>query len=422
MKYSQLRTLEVSKIGFSLKNFDDNSNMTEEEKIGMIRSAYEDYGCTLFDIPCDPINEEIFGKAVKSFRSEIILCAKFTPQIFQTPNFRDNLELTLKNSLKRLQTDYIDIYYQHANPSEDRRLNYTAELIEILFVEGNIRGWGISGALDKVKRIRRANSIMPITAIQTEYSILNKSINNRLIALCQELGIGIVAVSNSYAETLEFMKKRVMDLENQDESSIKFKDTILKNYDMLSNRVIEIANEKSATPDQISFAWLMSKSENIVPVSIVNNQKQLKEIFDSTKVELNEEEFNELDGISIKLERKSTPFDIDSNIIELEVDGKNYICRLIFTDHGTKRYFERKVIQEKVLNSLKRAWNGLLEDADDKKSISYICDRKNSIAVVCNLYWSLNKDKLTLILITIIVSNDPTISKKRMGTCHVHEI
>ena len=204
MKKRKLRDLTVSAIGMGCMGFSHGYGACppESESIRLMRSAYEDYGCTFFDtaeVYAAYENEILVGKALKPIRDKIILATKFMPEIFlpgqeipEGKTSRRGLRSALENSLKRLQTDYIDLYYEHRVPA-NRDVAEVAEWMGELIKEGKIRAWGVSEATPE--QIKRAHSVTPLTAVQSEYSIMERKYEAEVIPLCKELNIGFVAYS-----------------------------------------------------------------------------------------------------------------------------------------------------------------------------------------------------------------------------------
>ena len=202
MQYRKLRDIEVSAVGLGCMGFSHGYGTVppENEAIRLIHKAYE-LGCTLFDTAeaYGPYtNEELVGKAVKPFRDKIILTTKFSP-IFQVGQeipegklSKKGITNALNDSLKRLQTDYIDIYYEHRVPL-DSNVEEVASWMGEFIKEGKIRAWGQSQST--VEQIKKAHAITPLTAIQSEYSMMERMFEKDVIPTCQELNIGFVAFS-----------------------------------------------------------------------------------------------------------------------------------------------------------------------------------------------------------------------------------
>ena len=202
MKYRKLRDIEVSAVGIGCMGFSHGYGAipTEEESIRLMHKAY-DLGCTLFDTAeaYGPFtNETLVGKAVKPFRDKIILTTKFVP-VFQPGQeipegklSKKGVTNALNDSLKRLQTDYIDIYYEHRVPL-DSNVEEVAQWMGEFIKEGKIRAWGQSQSTPE--QIKKAHAVTPLTAIQSEYSMMERMFEGDVIPLCKELNIGFVAFS-----------------------------------------------------------------------------------------------------------------------------------------------------------------------------------------------------------------------------------
>lgn len=165
----------------------------KNESIRLIRQAY-DMGCTFFDTAEGygaGDNERLVGEAVKPFRNRIVLATKLHLNMREGDTaavIRNHLEA----SLKRLGTDYVDLYYQHRIEDNDR-VEEVAGVMGELIKEGKIRGWGQSQATED--QIRRANAVTPLTAIQSEFSMMERMFEKDVIPACEELGIGFVPFS-----------------------------------------------------------------------------------------------------------------------------------------------------------------------------------------------------------------------------------
>ena len=188
--------LEVSAVGYGCMGFSRGYGKCpdSETAIGLMRAAYE-RGCTFFDTAqsyADGENEKLVGEAVKPFRGEIVLATKIHIPEEAKNNLGQVLESRLDASLRRLGTDYVDIFYQH-------RMNKSISAEEVayemgrLIAKGKICGYGQSQST--ADEIIRANAVTPMTAVQNEYSIMERSFEKEVIPTCERLGIGFVAFS-----------------------------------------------------------------------------------------------------------------------------------------------------------------------------------------------------------------------------------
>lgn len=187
-------SLTVSAVGLGCMGFSHGygPGPDREESIRLIRTAYE-LGCTFFDTAesyAAGENEKLVGEAIKPFRKNIILATKL-----HIPEDRD-LETVIREhldaSLERLGTDYVDLYYQH-RVNKNIPVEEVAGVMGKLIDEGKIRSWGQSQATEE--EVRRSHAVTPITAIQSEYSMMERMFEKDVIPACQELGIGFVPFS-----------------------------------------------------------------------------------------------------------------------------------------------------------------------------------------------------------------------------------
>ena len=187
-------SLSVSEIGLGCMGFSHGygPGPDKEEAIQLIRSAYE-LGCTFFDTAegyAAGENEKLVGEAIKPFRQKIILATKL--HIPEDRDVETAVREHLDASLKRLGTDYVDLYYQH-RVNKNIPVEEVAGVMGRLIEEGKIRGWGQSQATEE--ELRRAHAVTPLTAIQSEYSIMERMFEKDVIPACQELGIGFIPFS-----------------------------------------------------------------------------------------------------------------------------------------------------------------------------------------------------------------------------------
>lgn len=326
METRKLRNLTVSAIGMGCMGFTHGYGALppESEAIRLIRSAYENYGCTLFDTAegYGPyLNEELVGKAVKPFRKNIILSTKFTPEIFfagqeipEGKTSRRGIRNALDASLKRLQTDYIDIYYEHRVPAE-RDVAEVAEVMGELIKEGKIRGWGVSECTEA--QVRRANSVTPLTAVQSEYSLMERKYEKDVIPACKELGIGFVAFSPMASGFLsgKYSSKDEFKGDDVRRAITRFHKENMDANQPLLDLLHKIAANKNATPAQISLAWMIRKNDFVVPIPGMRRDERLKENFGAANLQLSPAEIadieSELAKIKIYGDRK------DSDILKL---------------------------------------------------------------------------------------------------------
>ncbi len=304
MQKRKLREIEVSEIGLGCMGFSHGYGAipTEEESIRLIHKAYE-LGCTLFDTAeaYGPfVNEELTGKAVKPFRDKIVLTTKFVP-VFQEGQeipegklSKKGVTNALNDSLKRLQTDYIDIYYEHRVP-QDSKVEDVAEWMGEFIKEGKIRAWGQSQST--VEQIRRAHAVTPLSAVQSEYSMMERMFEKDVIPLCKELNIGFVAFSPMAGGFLSGKYDKNTKYKGDDVRRVITRfmpENVEKNQPML-DLLNEVAAKKGATPAQISLAWMLHKNNFVVPIPGMRKVERIVENFGAANIVLTDDEFNNIE-------------------------------------------------------------------------------------------------------------------------------
>lgn len=311
MKTRKLREIEVSAIGMGCMGFHHGYGAipTEDESIRMIQYAYEK-GCTFFDTAENYgpfLNEELLGKAVKPFRDKVVIATKFSPflqpgQTAKEKLSREGIREAVEGSLKRLQTDYIDLYYEHRVPF-DSDVEAVAGWIGELIKEGKIRGWGQSQST--VEQIKKAHAITPLSAIQSEYSIMERMFEKDVIPLCQELNIGFVPFSPLASGFLSGKYDKDTKYSGDDVrlAITRFKPENVEKNQPLLDLLNNIAKSKNSTPAKISLAWMLHKYPHVVPIPGMRKYERIDENLGAVDIVLSDSEFNqieaELDKITI---------------------------------------------------------------------------------------------------------------------------
>ena len=312
MKTRKLRDLTVSAMGLGCMGFSHGYGAIppENESIRLIRAAYEDYGCTFFDtaeVYAAYENEILVGKAIKPIRDKIILATKFMPEVFlpgqeipEGKTSRKGLRNAVEGSLKRLQTDYIDLYYEHRVPP-NRDVAEVAEWMGELISEGKIRAWGVSEATPE--QIRRANAVTPLTAVQSEYSIMERKVESEVLPLCEELNIGFVAYSPMAGGFLSGKYTSQTKFEGDDVRRVitRYSKENMDANQALLDLLKRFSAEKHATPAQISLAWMMNKNNFVVPIPGMRRDERFKENFGAVDVELTADELSTLENALAKV-------------------------------------------------------------------------------------------------------------------------
>ncbi|URZ16654.1 aldo/keto reductase [Clostridium felsineum] len=245
-------------------------------------------------------NEELVGKALRAYRDKVVIASKFgvqiTPTGLHTDSRPDTIRKSIEGSLKRLGTDYIDLYYQHrvdANVPVEEVAGVMKELIK----EGKILHWGISEVDEET--IQRAHAVCPITAIQNRYSMMYRDTED-LFPVLEELNIGLVAFSPLANGALtDAYKKSTTFNEKGDYRSFmpQFKPEAYDANKELLDMLHHIAEEKNSTPAAISLAWMICKRPWIVPIAGTRKLTRLKENASAADIELTTQEVNKIDKL-----------------------------------------------------------------------------------------------------------------------------
>jgi aryl-alcohol dehydrogenase-like predicted oxidoreductase len=300
------KDLEVSAIGLGCMGltFGYGPATDTSEAIKLIRAAYEK-GVTFFDSAeaYGAANEELVGQAIAPFRDKVVVATKFG---FKNGSPRDGLDstperirLVAEQSLKRLKTDVIDLFYQHrvdpSVPIED-----VAGTVKDLIAEGKVKHFGLSEA--SAATIRRAHAIQPITALQSEYSMFTREPEAEIIPTLDEQGIGFVTFSplgkgfltGKIDESTKFPEGDVRA------SLPRFADDAREANAKLVKLIGELAEHKQATPAQVALAWLLAQKPWIVPIPGTTKLHRLEENVGGATVELTPKDLQDFDDVLAK--------------------------------------------------------------------------------------------------------------------------
>ena len=273
----------------------------ENYSIEAIQNAYR-HGCTFFDtaevyspnLSGIGHNERIVGKALKDVRKDVVIATKLFLRVSPFGNVYKTIRKHLEDSMDRLQTDRVDLYYLHrigSVPVED-----VAEAMGRLIDEGLIRGWGLSQV--DVDIIDRAQQVTPLAAIQNIYSMVERDSEAEIIPYCMENNIGFVPFSPIASGLLS--GKITPDTQFEKNDDVRNWVPQLSRRNIAGNQPIvemlkSFAEQKDATPAQISLAWMLHKYPNVVPIPGSKNKERIIENLDASKVDLTDEEFNSLE-------------------------------------------------------------------------------------------------------------------------------
>jgi aryl-alcohol dehydrogenase-like predicted oxidoreductase len=248
-------------------------------------------------------NEELVGRAIKGRREEVVLATKFGNVRDREGNFlgvrgdREYVRSCCEASLRRLGVETIDLYYQHrvdAKVPIEETVGEMSRLVE----EGKVRSLGLSEAA--VETIRRAHAVHPVAALQTEYSLWTRDVEQEILPACRELGIGFVAYSPLGRGFLTGQFKRPEDIPEGDyrRNAPRFQGENFERNMKLVEGVSEIAAAKNATPAQVALAWVLSRGEDVVPIPGTKRRKYLEENARAAEIELTAEDLGRLEEIA----------------------------------------------------------------------------------------------------------------------------
>jgi aryl-alcohol dehydrogenase-like predicted oxidoreductase len=312
MKYRTLgKDMQVSSVGLGCMGMSHGyGSPADKKEMGELLAKAVDMGYTFFDTaevygtPENPhINEELLGEVLKPYRHKVIIGTKFGVHFDLTattvnkpvvPDARPEvIRKSVEDSLRRLQTDHIDIYYQHRQ-DPNVPVEEVAGVMQDLIKEGKILRWGLSEV--KEDTIRRAHAVCPLTAVQNRYSMMARHYEP-LFPVLEELGIGLVAFSPMANGLLTGAYQGQTFTDKTDYRSImpQFSAEATAQNAALFQLLHDTAERKNATPAQISLAWMIEKKPWIVPIPGTRKLNRLQENARAADIELSQEEVVALD-------------------------------------------------------------------------------------------------------------------------------
>jgi aryl-alcohol dehydrogenase-like predicted oxidoreductase len=316
--------LEVSAIGYGAMGLDSGYGppTDRQEAIAIIRAAFE-RGVTFFDTAeaYGPFrNEELIGEAVAPFRDRAVIATKFGWNIDPATGERraglnsrpDHIKVAADGMLRRLKTNRIDLLYQH-RVDPDVPIEDVAGTVKDLVAQGKVKHFGLSEA--GANTIRRAHSVHPVTAIQSEYSLWTRDVEeNGVLAASEELGIGFVPWAPLGAGFLTGKITETTTFDGTDfrNTAPRFKPENRQANLALVDLLRTIADRKHATPAQIALAWLLAQRPWIVPIPGTRKLHRLEENLGAADIELTSDDLREVETATstIKVEGARLPEEI----------------------------------------------------------------------------------------------------------------
>jgi aryl-alcohol dehydrogenase-like predicted oxidoreductase len=302
--------LEVSAIGLGCMgmSFGYGPAHDKQEMISLLRAAVE-RGVTFFDTAeaYGPFtNEELVGEALAPMRERVVIATKFgfkfgpKGEQIGLDSRPEHIKQVADDSLKRLRTDVIDLFYQH-RVDPDVPIEDVAGAVKELIQQGKVKHFGLSEA--GVQTIRRAHAFQPVTALQSEYSLWWRQPEEEVLPTLEELGIGFVPFSPLGRGFLTGKINENTTFDNSDLRNTlpRFTPDALKANQALIDLLDSIAERKKATPAQIALAWLLAQKPWVVPIPGTTKLNRLEENIGATAIELTPNDLREIENAASKI-------------------------------------------------------------------------------------------------------------------------
>ena len=302
--------MHVTPVGLGCMGFSHAYGVAEDKQkaIETIQKAY-DLGYNFFDTAecytgvnedgTISYNEEIVGEALKDVRDKVVIASKFgvthKGDHLEFDSSPETIRRSIEGSLKKLQTDYIDLYYQHRiDPQVEPEV--VAGVMKELIEESKIKAWGISEVNEDY--LRRAHAVCPVTAIENRYSMM-ATWHEHLFDVCEELGITYVAFSPMANGLLsgQFTDQSAFGKGDFRNNMPQYQKEGYKKAEKLLNLLKELSEKKHCTMAQLSLAWMMCKKDFIVPIPGSRKLERIEENFNAANIELTPDEIKVIDDL-----------------------------------------------------------------------------------------------------------------------------
>ncbi len=308
MKYRTLaQTEKLSAIGLGCMSMSHAYGVPDdEESIATLHYAL-DLGINFWDTADfygNGKNEELISKVLSSNRDKIFIATKFgfkATEDGRSSTFDGSpkyMKIAVEASLKRLNIDTIDLYYAHRidpNVPVEEMVGAMADLVK----EGKIRYLGLSEA--SANSLRKANAVHPVSALQSEYSLLSRDVEKEVLPACKELGITFVPFS-PLARGLMTNTLRLSELAADDfrKTLPRYQQQYQDNNEKLAEAFAALASEKNCTPAQLALAWLLAQGENIIPIPGTKKRSKLADNAGSVDIQLSQEDLQDIEKVLAK--------------------------------------------------------------------------------------------------------------------------
>ncbi|MGI4787641.1 MAG: aldo/keto reductase [Janthinobacterium lividum] len=312
-------SLKVSALGLGCMGMSYSRGLPKDkrEMIPLIRTAF-DQGVTFFDtaeVYGPYVNEELVGEALEPIRDQVVIATKFGEKSAFPGEARwsrldsrpEHIKEVVEGSLKRLRTDTIDLYYQH-RVDPDVPIEDVAGAVKQLIQEGKVKHFGLSEA--GAQTIRRAHAVLPVTALQSEYSLWWREPEAEVIPTLEELGIGFVPYSPLGRG---FLTGKIDENTKLDDSDFRntlprFAPEARKANQGMVDLLAGVAERKSAMAAQIALAWLLAQKPWIVPIPGTTNPHRLDENLGAVSVELTQDDLREINEAASRITIEGTRY------------------------------------------------------------------------------------------------------------------